>query len=139
MHDLNSGIPFPDHSVSEIYTSHFLEHVDNFITMMQEIHRVSKPNALVKIKVPYFKSIGAFKDPTHNHFFTEQTFNYFDPHAVQESELPNYHLPMQFRVEKIAYVWSAEWLRFLPAKKAFFLKYFWNIARSIYFELRVLK
>ena len=136
--DLNKGIPLPDNSVEEIWSSHCLEHLNDTIFIMQEIYRVCRNNAIVKIKVPYFKSIGAFKDPTHKRFFTEKTFDYFSKGKLKNL-LPDYQLDVDFRVEKIAYLWSSKWLRFLPFKKAFFLKYFWNIARSIYFELRVIK
>lgn len=139
VHDLNKGIPLPDNSVIEIYSNHTMEHLDNTIAIMQEIYRVCKNNALVRTKVPYFKSIGAFKDPTHKQFFTEKTFEYFDPVISKQKDLPDYKLGVNFKTEKIAYVWSSEFIRFLPFKKRFFLKYFWNIARSIYFELRVIK
>ncbi len=139
VHDLATGIPLPDGSVAEVYTTHFLEHLDDVVFMMKEIYRVCAPGALVKIKAPYFKSVGAFKDPTHKSFFTEKTFDYFNQGTVDRHELPDYNLGVNFATEKIAYVWAAPWLRYLPGKKAFWLKYFWNIARSIYYELRVIK
>ncbi len=137
--DLARGIPLPDNTIEEIYTTHFLEHLPDTVFMMKEIYRVCKPNAIVKIKVPYFKSVGAFKDPTHKSFFTERTFEYFNRATIDRHELPEYNLGVNFATEKIAYVWAAPWIRFLPGKKMFFLKYFWNIARSIYYELRVIK
>ncbi|MCD4761498.1 methyltransferase domain-containing protein [bacterium] len=139
VHNINKCIPLPDNSIEEIYSSHCLEHLDDTIHIMKEIYRVCKPNAIVKIKVPYFKSIGAFKDPTHKQFFTEKTFDYFDHEKIKNQELPDYKLKVNFKVEKVAYLWSASWLRYLPFKKAFFLKHFWNIVRSIYYELRVIK
>jgi len=139
VHDLATGIPLPDGSVEEVYTTHFLEHLSDVVFMMKEIYRVCAPGALVKIKAPYFKSVGAFKDPTHKSFFTEKTFAYFNQGAVDHHELPDYNLGVNFVTEKIAYVWAAPWLRYLPGKKIFWLKYFWNIARSIYYELRVIK
>ena len=106
---------------------------------MEEIFRVCKDGAIVKIKVPYFKSIGAFKDPTHKRFFTEETFTYFDKEERIKHNLVDYGIVASFKTEKIAYLWSSPWLRFLPFKKKFFVKYFWNIVRSIYFELIVVK
>lgn len=137
--DLNEGIPLNDNTVTEIYTAHTLEHLNDTVHIMEEIYRVCKNGAVVKIKVPYFKSIGAFKDPTHKRFFTEETFTYFDKGEQKKRGLVEYGIIANFKTIKISYLWSAQWLRFLPFKKGFFMKYFWNIVRSIYFELLVIK
>ncbi len=54
--DLNKGIPFPNNSVSEIYASHFLEHVANIYDMLDECHRVLKKHSGVLIIVPLFET-----------------------------------------------------------------------------------
>ncbi len=137
--NLNDGIPLNDNTVTEIYTAHTLEHLDDTVHIMEEIFRVCKKGAVVRIKVPYFKSTGAFKDPTHRRFFTEETFTYFDKEERARHGLVDYGIVANFKTVEIAYLWSSPWLRFLPFKKAFFMKYFWNIVRSIYFELTVVK
>ena len=52
--DLTLGIPFEDNSVSQIYTSHFLEHLsyDQINPLLLECHRVLKPGASMLICVP---------------------------------------------------------------------------------------
>ena len=65
--DLNDGIPLKNDSVTEIYASHILEHIDDIIKIMEEIYRVCQDGAIVKIKVPYFKSNGAFKAVSYTH------------------------------------------------------------------------
>jgi len=137
--DLNKGIPLPDNSVEEVYAGHILEHLDDVIKIMEEIYRVCKKGAIVKIKVPYFKSIGAFKDPTHKKFFTEETFYYFSKKERKKRGLPDYSIKANFEIIKISYLWSSTWLRFLPFKKCFFMKYFWNIVRTLYIELKTVK
>lgn len=137
--DLNKGIPLPDNSITEVKANHILEHLEDIIKIMEEIHRVSKKGAVVKIKSPYFKSIGAFKDPSHKSFLTERTFEYFDPLLVRSKRLPNYQTKAAFSVKKVSFIWSSPYIRFLPFKKSFFIKYFWNIARTIYYELEVIK
>ena len=54
-HDLNTGIPFADNSIEEIYCSHFLEHVIDPIKLLFEIKRVCKNKSKVEIKVPMFE------------------------------------------------------------------------------------
>ena len=136
--DLNGKLPLADNSIEEIYASHILEHLPNTVKIVEELYRICQPGATIKIKSPYFKSDGAFKDPTHVSFFTEQTFDYFDRGKILTGQLPDYCLKANLQLKKIAYIWSHRWIRFLPAKK-FFLRHCWNIARTIYYELEVIK
>jgi len=80
IHDLNV-FPYPleDSSFDEIYLDNTLEHLNDVIRVMEEVYRICKPGGLVKIIVPYFRSTWAFIDPTHKHFFTVNSFAYFDP------------------------------------------------------------
>ena len=57
--DVTKGIPLEDNSVNEVVANHFLEHIADTDALMNELYRVCKNGAIIKIKVPYFKSIGA--------------------------------------------------------------------------------
>jgi predicted SAM-dependent methyltransferase len=59
--DVTCGLPFPDSSVSKIYTGHFLEHIkdSDLEDLFFEIIRVSKPGAIITIKVPHSSTIEA--------------------------------------------------------------------------------
>lgn len=65
----------------EIRAWHVLEHVhqEKVIAVMNEAHRVLKPNGIFDIKVPPVQSLNeAFSDPTHLSTWTVTTFkNYF--------------------------------------------------------------
>jgi predicted SAM-dependent methyltransferase len=102
IHDLDV-FPYPleDSSFDEIYLDNILEHLDDVIRVMEEIHRICKPSGLVKVIVPYFRSIWAYIDPTHRHFFTVDSFAYFDPdHPICDRYA--YSLA-RFKVEKIVF------------------------------------
>ena len=75
--NLEKKLPFKKNSVDEIIAEHVFEHIVNFIPLMHEIYRVSKPGAIIKIKVPFYASWGQWNDPTHVRAFTPFTFNYF--------------------------------------------------------------
>jgi SAM-dependent methyltransferase len=78
VHDLNKfPYPFKAASFDEIYAFMVLEHVEDLVKVMQELHRILKPEGLLHVKVPYYLSTAAFQDPTHKNFFTEKTFQYF--------------------------------------------------------------
>jgi len=80
IHDLNVfPYPFNDEEFDEVYLDNVLEHLDHPIRVMEEVNRLCKKKGMVKVIVPYFRSIWAFVDPTHKHFFTVDSFSYFDP------------------------------------------------------------
>jgi len=102
VHDLNC-FPYPleDSSFDEIYLDNSLEHLDEVIRVMEEVHRVCKAGGLVKVIVPYFRSLWAFGDPTHKHFFTVRSFDIFDPENVVSTRY-DYTL-VRFRIERIVF------------------------------------
>ena len=69
--------PFKDNYFDEIYVTHCIEHLDDVVKVMEELHRIGKPGCRVTIDAPYFSGQDAFSDPTHKHFFTSRTFDYF--------------------------------------------------------------
>jgi len=78
VHDLDSfPYPFKDDTFEDILCSHVLEHVSDITKVMEEIYRISKDKAKVKIMVPYFASPNAWRDPTHKRLFNYDTFSYF--------------------------------------------------------------
>jgi SAM-dependent methyltransferase len=141
IHDLNVfPYPFSDNSVDEIILDNVLEHLDNVIKVMEELHRISQPGAIVKIKVPYFKSNSAFTDPTHKHFFTEKSFKYFSA----DNPL-HFYTSAKFKVLETQLIRHSEYhdvkhffRNLLPFKKL--LNYFlFNIYDEISFKLKCLK
>ncbi len=80
IHDLNVfPYPFKDEEFDEVFLDNVLEHLDDPIRVMEEVHRICKKQGTVKVIVPYFRSVWAFIDPTHKNFFTVDSFSYFDP------------------------------------------------------------
>lgn len=75
--DLERELPFKDNSISEIVANHVLEHVQNFVPLVHEFHRVCKKGVKIKIKVPFYAAWGQYNDPTHVRFFSPFTFDYF--------------------------------------------------------------
>jgi len=68
-------IPYPDNFFDKIVSFVALEHIRNFKNVIKEIWRVAKPNALVHIEVPNFRSFYAYSEE-HERFFTIDSFSY---------------------------------------------------------------
>ncbi len=138
--DLSEGIPLSDNSVDEVLALSILEHLDDTCFVMEEIYRVCAKNAKITITVPYLKSTAAFKDPTHKRFFSERTFEYFDKSFIKKGALPDYGLKCDFKIEKISYkYYNPSGIRALIFNNRFFIRFFWDIIKTITIELRVIK
>lgn len=78
VHDLNqTPWPFEAGRFDTVLAYDVLEHVDDIVAAMEEIHRVCRDGAIVKITVPHFSSGNAFTDPTHRHYFSWFSYHYF--------------------------------------------------------------
>jgi len=104
VHDLNQRPwPFPDNRFGAVIATHVIEHLHDTVATMEEIHRVCRHGATVKIVTPHFSSPNAFTDPTHCHFFGYYSFQFFT------GEHPNAFGEPQFRRRRT-------WLVFPPSR-----------------------
>jgi len=85
LHDLNvHPWPFDDSEFDEVVGYDVLEHIADTVGFMQEVHRVARAGALVRLTVPHFSSGNAWRDPTHVRAFTHDSLDYFTPtHALR--------------------------------------------------------
>jgi hypothetical protein len=78
VHNLNQyPWPLPSNHFQEILAYDVLEHLTDTVATMEEIHRISQPQAKIIITVPHFSAANAFIDPTHQHYFSYHSFHYF--------------------------------------------------------------
>lgn len=77
VHDLNrTPWPFTDNRFKEVTAFDVVEHLDNFIATFEEIHRICRPGAIVRITVPHFACANAYTDPTHRRYFGYFSLDY---------------------------------------------------------------
>jgi SAM-dependent methyltransferase len=77
VHDLNQAPwPLPDNHFREVLAYDVIEHLEDFIAAMEEIHRVCSEGAVVRITVPHFSCANAYTDPTHRRLFGYFSFDY---------------------------------------------------------------
>ncbi len=75
--DLNHRLPFADNEFEAVHANQVLEHVDNIVELIYEVHRILKPGGIFIIHAPYFRSSWAHIDPTHIRSFTVNSMDYF--------------------------------------------------------------
>lgn len=103
--------PIKTGSVREINCSHFVEHiphyrpewggVDGWFLFWDEVHRICRDGATVKVVHPYVKNGRAFWDPTHERFIHEQTWYYLDRDWREAQRLDHYPTTANFEVVTI--------------------------------------
>ena len=135
--------PFKDNEFDLIISNHTLEHLSNLVKTMEEIYRVGKPGAIIKVNVPYFAYPGAFQDPTHKRFFTLRTFEYFN-----EKNGLSYYSRARFEILKKQLNFSITWPKIsrffdmlIKIHPSFYERFFSRIlpAENLHVELKIIK
>jgi hypothetical protein len=106
---------FADNSVDEIECSHFVEHIphgngyhDPFFQFFDEVYRILKPaefdpnnpnipiKGFMNIVAPYYSSMRAWQDPTHQRAISEATFLYLNKEWRKTNQLDHYDVQCDF-------------------------------------------
>jgi len=98
--------PWPDDGVDEVLFHHVLEHLGQspqvFIGVMQELYRVCRPDARVRIVVPHPRHEHFLADPTHVRPISADVLCLFSRRANLEARqlgLPNSPLALHHGVD----------------------------------------
>ncbi|OPY63145.1 MAG: hypothetical protein A4E57_03834 [Syntrophorhabdaceae bacterium PtaU1.Bin034] len=75
--DLETSLPFGSNTIDHIFAVHVLEHINELVSLMNEIHRVLRHDGVLHVMVPYWHHAVAVADPTHVRFFVPQSFKLF--------------------------------------------------------------
>ena len=75
VHNLNNfTYPFENNEFDWVEMSHILEHVERPLDVMNEVHRISKDGATIRLITPHYSSQLSFGDLEHFHRFGYVTF-----------------------------------------------------------------
>jgi SAM-dependent methyltransferase len=91
----------PDDRVEEIYSSHFLEHVDDLPSLVREVARVLVVGGRCTGAVPHFSNPYYHSDPTHRRPFGLYTLSYLAEDPLLRRRVPTYGLDLRLRVERL--------------------------------------
>lgn len=139
-HDLTKfPYPFSDNYFDEILSLGTLELINaDFIKIMEELYRICKPDAIIKIRSPVFPNMCSAQDPLTKKFMTYNTFEYFNDEW--------HYSKARFKTLEKKYIYSLnpklKWLSFIPnIFPKFYTRFLFNVFPSncIYYELKVIK
>lgn len=141
VHDLDRlPYPFPDSTFDRIICRDVLEHLQDTLAVMGELHRIARPGALIEIRTPHYSSCLAYADPTHRHAFSLQVLD----HLAGAVPTPGYRARFEVVSRRLVFwrlfrLLGIAWLanRFPLVYEKHFA--FWFPAMNIEAVLRVVK
>lgn len=90
-----------ENSVDKIFTSHFLEHVENLEEHLNEFSRILKKDGLLEIIVPHYSNPYFYSDPTHKRYFGLYTMCYFAESNLFKRTVPQYNHQISFYLKSV--------------------------------------
>ena len=140
---------FKDNSVDEIECSHFVEHIphsngseDPFFQFFDEIHRILKPaefdpnnpniplKGFMNIVSPYYSSMRAWQDPTHQRAISEASFLYVNKQWRIDNKLDHYPVTCDFDFS-YGYIVAPDWHNRSQESQAFAIQHYINVVTDI--------
>jgi len=143
-HDLNE-FPYPlqSNSFDVILLRNVIEHIQNIVGLMGEIHRVGVNAADVIISTPHFSSLYSYQDPTHVRHMAYDSMDYFTEDTAHANFYTNcrFHL-VNKRIDfgkSFPFSYIAKGLFALSKHK--YEKHFAFVfpANQLHFHLRIIK
>ncbi len=136
--------PFATDSFDQVVALSIIEHLEDFLAVLGEIHRICRTDAQVNILVPHFSSAAAYVDPTHKQHLSARSCDYVIAGTEIEREY-GFYVPYRYKLER-RFVDLAPGLQFIPGalwlarhRTAFWEEYLCYLLRGggIFWQLRV--
>ena len=156
-HDLETfPWPWEKNTVDEIVLNHVLEHLGEsrgvYLKIIQEMYRICKPGATVRIAVPHPRSDDFINDPTHVRAVTPAGLELFSKTKNKEwlaQGLANsplgLYLDVDFEIANVNYSLEPEWSQKLKSGKCTeadiyrAMQTYNNVAKEIRIQIKVEK
>ena len=75
--DLNAPLPFASDAFDEVRAIHVIEHLNDVMKAIAEIHRVTRAGGIVYLVTPHYTDFISWCDPTHRWHLNTFSFRYF--------------------------------------------------------------
>ena len=135
VHDLNVyPYPFQENEFDWIEMSHIIEHIDRPLNLMNEVHRIAKPGATIRIITPHYTSQLSYGDLEHFHhlgyitFLTLQNTGLF---RIRKHKLWFTDLYKVFGISVLANLFPRRWEKYLSfIFPAFYVEVFLEVIKN---------
>lgn len=74
----HTPLPFEDNTFDVVLGTHVFEHIDKFVDLVRDLHRIVKPGGYLISVTPYISSDDTMENPFHLRAFSEMTWQYFN-------------------------------------------------------------
>ncbi|HSW80808.1 MAG TPA: class I SAM-dependent methyltransferase [Candidatus Saccharimonas sp.] len=144
---------FADNSVDEIECSNFVEHIphgdsrhDPFFAFFDEVYRILKPaefdpsnpniplKGFARITCPYYSSMRAWQDPTHQRAISEASFLYLNKQWRIDNKLDHYPITCDFDFS-YGYLLMPEWQNRSQEAQTFAIQHYLNVVSDIQVQI----
>ena len=141
VHDLVNDRPWPiaSDSADEIFCSHFVEHLYDLCSFMDECWRILKDGGTMILVHPYQTSTRAWQDPTHVRAINEVTWYYFSKEWRELQKLDHYPLKCDFEVDTISAAYNEPWNLKSEESRQFAMAHYWNVISDLTVILKAKK
>ena len=126
--------PWPDASVGEAFSSHYVEHTPDLIGFMNELGRILVPGGTATIIAPYYTSMRAWQDPTHRRAISEATFLYFNKGWRTSQRLDHYPITCDFDYT-FGYAVNPTWATRSQEARVFAIRHYFNAVDDLHVML----
>ena len=131
-----------NNSVSFVLMHHFLEHVPKniYFKFITELNRMCKDSAIIEIFSPYYTSIRAHQDPTHETPVSEATPVYFSSKWREDCFVEHYLDPkLDWELLFMDVSLIEPWNKKSDEARQFALQHYFNVASDIKIIMKVKK
>ena len=134
VHDLRiAPWPFDNEAVDEVHCAHFFEHLTGAerVVFMSELYRVLKPGAKATLITPYWSSMGAVQDPTHQWPpIAQGSYYYFNKEWREHVRIGHYLIDCDFDL-RFEFILQKDWQELPPPQQQFAVRHYLNVVEEL--------
>lgn len=131
--------PFDDDSVDGIFSNHFIEHLDGHqrINFFNEVYRILKKEAKMRLIHPYYKSSRAVQDPTHKFPpIAEESYLYWDKNWREANKLGHYLGNCDFEFNIFYTYQDVTWATKNEETRNFAIRHYFNVIADMIADMK---
>jgi SAM-dependent methyltransferase len=98
--------PIPDDSFDQVYCSHVIEHLKDWVNAIREMIRITKNGGTIEILTPHCSSVVSFSTVGHINHYAISTFTMSLPNIIKEYEIEKIELRYLLTTERHKSIWE---------------------------------